>query len=161
MLLGALSQYAGDIISNIINGRTGTSVFKPVSSVSTYVSAALSALVGGNKLLNSLGRAAISTAANYIENRIKGKKQSLKVVIQNLIKSTITDYICSTISKVAVQKIKSLSPKNYSSFAHSKYLKNKKMTPNQIKNQMQKLVRANVFAAKAFEFIAGSVANAV
>lgn len=160
MLLGALSQYAGDIISNIINGKTGTSVFKPVSSISTYVGSALSALVGGNKLLNSLGRACISTAANVIENIIKGKKQSVKSVIANLLKNVITDYMCSLVSKVAVKQIKSLSPKKYSSFAHSKYLKNKNMTPNQIKKQMQNLIRANIFAAKTFDFIANSVASA-
>ena len=162
MLLGVLAQYVGDIIDNICRGKTGRSVFKPTSSVGSYVSAAITALIPGNKLINSVARACVSTAITSIEKVIKSKKkQSLKTIIKNIVKTAAFDVCCTFISSAFAARLNSLKPKNYSQFAHSRYLKNSKMTPAQIKKQMKRLVKSIGVANNVFNFFANSVTNAV
>lgn len=162
MLLGVLAQYVSDIIYNICAGRTGKSAFRPSSSWGSYVSAALTALVPGNKLTSLIARATISTAIDTFENTIKNNKRySLKTIIRKLFQNFALEMCCSVISSAFANKLNSLKPKNYSQFAHSQYLKNAKMTPNQIKNNMKRLSKQIMISIGVFDFFVSTTSAAV
>ncbi len=162
MLLGILAQYVSDIIYNICAGRTGKSAFRPSSSWGSYVSAALTALVPGNKLTSLIARATISTAIDTFENTIKNNKRySLKTIIRKLFQNFALEMCCSVISSAFANKLNSLKPKNYSQFAHSQYLKNAKMTPKQIKNNMKRLSKQIMISIGVFDFFISTTSAAV
>ena len=161
LALGALTQYAGDIIGNIISGKKGWKVFKPTSTIGEYIAAAISFLFKGGVFLKNIATALITTVIKAIERAIKGKKQSIKTLLKDFFKAAILGIIGDFISSAIASKIMSLTPKNYSKFAKSQYLKNAKITPSQIRNKMQKLIRAGVKAANAFGFLVNSIVAAV
>ena len=160
LLLGVLSQYAGDIIQNIIRGCTGWRVFKPVSSVGTYISAAISSLLKGGKIFKNIAISFINEIIKIIENSIKGKKSSLSEILKNFIKNTIVGILGDFISSIVCSKIMSLTPNNYSTFAHSQYLKNAQITPDQIRTKMVRVIKIGINAAGAFDFLVSAVVSA-
>lgn len=162
MLLGILAQYVSDIVYNICAGRTGKFAFRPSSSWGSYVSAALTALVPGNKLTSIIARATISSAISTFENTIQGNKRySLGTIIRKLFQNFALEMCCSVISSAFSNKLNSLKPKNYSQFAHSQYLKNAKMTPNQIRNNMKRLSKQIMISIGVFDFFVSTASAAV
>lgn len=162
MVLGILVQYVGDIIYNICSGRTGNSVFRPSSSWGDYISAALTALIPGNKLVSIIARATVSSAISTFEYTIKTSNSlPLKTIIRKLFQNFALDMCCTVISSAFANKLNSLKPKNYSQFAHSQYLKNAKLTPNQIKNNMKRLSKQIMISIGVFDFFVNTAATAV
>ncbi len=161
ILIGILSQYAGDIITNIINRKTGWKVFKPVSSVGTYISAAITSLFKGGRILKNIATSFVTQVIKVIEKAIKGKKQSIWRILIDFLKQTVVGIIGDFISSAISSKIMSLTPSNYSKFAHSQYMKNANITPNQIRTKMKQLICAGVKTANAFNFLVNSAVAAV
>lgn len=54
----------------------------------------------------------------------------------------------------------SLTPSNYSKFAHSQYMKNANIKPNQIRTKMKKLIGAGMKASNAINFLVNSAVSA-
>ncbi len=92
ILLGILSQYAGDIIKNIINRETGWKVFRPVSSVGEYISAAITSLFKGGKRFKNIATSFVTQVIKAIENAIKGTKQSIWRILIDFFKASNSGY---------------------------------------------------------------------
>lgn len=159
--LGVLAQYAGDIIGNIIKGKTGKSIFTDISSIGTYISAGITSLFKGGKILKNVSSAFVSTVIKAIEKGIKKKKISIRKLLKDFFKNMILGIIGDFISEAITSKIMSLTPKNYSKFAHSQYLKNAQITPNQIRTKMRRKIKAGLKTAGAFDFLVSAVLSAV
>ncbi len=137
-------------------------MFKPSSSIGDYISAGLTALIPGNKLVSSIARATVSSAISTFEYTIKNNKRlPLKKIIKKLFQNVALDICCSVISSAFAKKLSSLKPKNYSQFAHSKYLKNAKITPDQIRKSMKRLSKQIMKSIGVFDFFVNSAASAV
>ena len=157
MALGVLSQYASDVIGNIIDGKKGWRVFVPSSTLGTYISAAITALFKGGKVVKNIASSFVTEVIKAIENAIKGKKESIYSILLRFIKNTIMgiigDYICEAI----YSKVMSLAPRNYSKFAHSQYMKNANITPNQIRKKLKNQINLYAKSANIVNFLVNSL----
>ena len=45
--IGVGTQYIGDVIRNILEGKKGADIFKPTSTIGEYIAAGLTALIPG------------------------------------------------------------------------------------------------------------------
>lgn len=160
ILIGILSQYAGDIIENIIERKTGWKVFKPTSSVGEYIAAAITSLFKGGKILKNIATSFVTQVIKVIENAIKGVKQSIWRILVDFLKQMVFGIIGDFISSAISSKIMSLTPSNYSKFAHSQYMKNANIKPNQIRTKMKKLIGAGMKASNAINFLVNSAVSA-
>ena len=158
--LGALNQYVSDIVTNILAQVKGWKVFKPCSSVWKYIASALSAIVKGGKIFKSIAKALINSVANAIEKFMKKEKTPLWRRIITFIKDVALGMVSEFITEVIFSKVMSLTPRNYSRFANSQYMKNANITPSQIRQKMQKLVKAGMKTANVFSFFADALIGA-
>ena len=162
MLVGALGVYASDIVYSIIRGYRGKAIFTHFwSKLSGYISGAISALLPGNRYVRAAGSAAISSLTSSFQQMLKSrKKMSLRSVVLVFLKSFVFNMIAAVISKLFALAVNRLTPKNYSSFAHSRYLKDANLTPKQIRSQMAARFKQIKVASMVFEYIAGVVSGA-
>lgn len=160
-LLGVLNRYVSDIIENIFKQKKGWKVFKPFSSVWKYTAEALSAIIKGGKLFKSLASAVISGVCRAIEKALAKKKEPLWRRVANFFLDAFTGIIGTFIAELIFSKVMSFTPSNYSKFAKSQYMKNAKITPNQIRTKMQKLIRTGVKTANVFGFLTDALLGAV
>lgn len=58
--IGVATQYAGDVIGNVLHGKKGVDIFKPTSTIGEYISAGVTALIPGS------GRGAAFCAIAYL-----------------------------------------------------------------------------------------------
>ena len=75
--IGVVGQYVSDVVENVMEGKTGSDIFKPTSSIVDYAAAAASGALAGSGigLLGSvLMNTAISTTA-YVVNCDLGYKE--------------------------------------------------------------------------------------
>lgn len=69
-------QYAGDVLSNLLERKTGADIFKPSSSIGDYVAAGLTALIPGSGIGEALDRNVVTEGILSIERRIKKESNS-------------------------------------------------------------------------------------
>ena len=161
MLLGVLSQYAGDIISNIISGRRGKNAFKPSSSFGDYLSAALTALIPGNKIVSMISRATVSTAISTFEYTIKKHKTlPLKTIIKRMLVNYLCDLCCTVISSAFSNRLRNLSNKKYSKIQHSSFFTGE-MTLKKLEKDMKRTAKRMLISTGAFEFFTNSIFSAL
>ena len=162
MLMGALGVYATDVVFNMIRGLKGKKVFTTfVSKWNDYVSGAISALVPGNRWVKAAGGAVIESLNSTLTNVIKKhKREKVSTVIKTFLNNFVTSAIIALFSKFFSIAVDRLSPKNYSSFAHSKYLKDANLKPAQIKKQMQKRFKQIKVSKSVFDYVANVLAGA-
>jgi len=158
--LGALNQYTSDIVSNIISQKKGWKAFKPCSSLWRYIASALSAIIAGGKIFKAIATALINSVANAIERFLKKEKTPLWRRIVTFLKDVALGLVSEFIAELIFSKVMSLTPRNYSKFAHSQYMKNAKITPNQIRQKMGKLVQAGMKTANVFIFFSDALIGA-
>ena len=162
MLMGIVGVYATDVVFNMIRGLKGKKVFTTFSSGwGDYISGALSALLPGNRWVKAAGSAVIESLNSTLQDVIKKKRRaSVATVIKTFLKNFITATIIALFSKFFSIAVDRLSPKNYSSFAHSKYLKDAKLKPEQIKKQMRNRFKQIKVSKAVFDYIANVLAGA-
>ena len=120
--------------------------------------------VNGNTLTyDDVGNVLTYGGRNFTcEYTIKTNKcLPLKKIIKKVFQNFALEMCCSVISSAFANKLNSLKPKNYSQFAHSQYLKNAKITPNQIKRKMKSLSKRIMISIGIFDFIINATASAV
>ena len=157
MFLGVLSQYAGDIISNIISGRSGKNAFKPSSSFGDYLSAALTALISGNKIVSMIARATVSTAISTFEYTIKKHKTlPLKTIIRRMLVNYLCYLCCTVISSAFSNRLRNLSNKKYSKIQHSSFFTGEK-TLKKLEKDMKRTAKRMLISTGAFEFFTNSI----
>ena len=146
--VGLATQYVGDVITNLVTGKTGIDVFKPTSSVGEYIAAGVTALIPGTGLGGAFVRNVVAEGINVIENVILGNDVNVVDSMINIAVGTVLDTGFEKASDKVVDYISSQAPKNYSSYAHTARQSNSNLTRAQIYRNMQRSIRMNKIAGK-------------
>jgi len=147
--VGLATQYVGDVIGNLIDGKTGADIFKPTSSVGEYIAAGVTALIPGAGLGGAIVRNIVAEGIAVIEDAILGNEVNIVDSMINVGLGTVLDVGFEKVSDKAADFISSKMPKNYSSYAHTARQSNPNLTREQIYRSMQRSIRCNRFASKA------------
>ena len=150
--VGVVTQYIGDVARNVINGKTGTDIFMPTSSVGEYIAAGVTALIPGTGLGAALVRNVVAEGITVIEGAILGDEVNVVESIVNVGAGTLLDFGFEKLSDKATDFIGSKMPQNYSSYAHTVRRSNPSLTRNQIYQRMQRSIRFNRVASRAVAF---------
>lgn len=159
--LGVATQYAGDVIGNLLAGKTGADIFAPTSTVGEYVAAGVTALIPGSGLAGSLIRNVAAEAIVSVERHIKGQSNSLTQSAKSVAFGTVIDTGVDKVTDGVTKYIKTKMPRNYSSYAGQQYKKNPGITQQQIRQNMSKSVRLGTRISNCFNFIANAVSSAL
>ena len=135
--VGIASQYLGDVLGNIASGKTGWDILKPTSSIGEYIASGVSMMIPGGKLISSFTRSIISTTITESEKYIKTGNVDSKSAVISFGMNLMCDLGSGKMSNLVNKKIDLLKPKNYSSFAHTQYLKNPNLTRQDIYELMR------------------------
>ena len=149
--LGLLSQYIGDVLGNIAEGKSGWDVLVPTSSVGEYIAAGVTALIPGSDFGSAIIRSTVTECIKGVERYVLGEDVNLGQAFSNVIVGTVIDVGTSKLSDFVSNKITSMGPKNYSSFAG----KQRKRNPSIKKESISKRMRI----ASTFNNIANEAAN--
>lgn len=96
-------------------GKSGWSIFKPTSSVGTYLGTAVSEAIPGSGIASMLIRSTASTAVKYATDcTLSNEKPNLSDVIGDFTLNMLGEGVSAGINKV----YDVVSPRNYSSFRH-------------------------------------------
>ena len=150
--IGLGTQYAGDVIGNIISGKKGVDIFIPTSSVGDYIAAGVTALIPGSGIGGALVRNIVAEGIKSTEAIIKGNGVSLTASIKNVAFGTLLDAGFEKVTDKALNAIKSKTPVNYSSYAGKVRTKLPNMTKAQIEIKMRRAIRMNRIVSDVFSF---------
>ena len=159
IVLGVVSQYVGDVIGNVIDGKKGWDILKPTSSIGDYVAAGVTALIPGSKFVASIARAGITTAINSAEAHFNGQEFSAITASSNFLKELAGDYISGKAIERVSRIANKLMPVNYSQYAHTQRVKNpganysKAQLSKKLSNTIRGINRANeaaIFTINSF-----------
>ena len=89
--IGVGTQYAGDVLSNLLERKTGADIFKPSSSIGDYVAAGVTALIPGSGIGEALDRNVVTEGILSIERRIKKESNSALLSITRIAVGTVID----------------------------------------------------------------------
>ena len=147
--VGLATQYIGDVIGNLIAGKTGADIFKPTSTLGEYIAAGVTALIPGSGLGGALVRNIVSEGILMIEKTILGEEINVADSIINVGLGTVIDVGFEMASDKVTDFISSKMPQNYSSYAHTAHQSNPNLTYEQITRSMRRSIRFNRAGAKA------------
>ncbi len=150
--IGLGTQYAGDVIGNIISGKKGVDIFIPTSSAGDYIAAGVTALIPGSGIGGALVRNIVAEGVKSTEAIIKGNSVSLTASIKNVAFGTLLDAGFEKVTDKALNAIKSKTPVNYSSYAGKVRTKLPNMTKAQIEIRMRRAIRMNRVVSAVFSF---------
>lgn len=150
--IGFVTQYVGDVIENLIDGKTGADIFKPTSSIGEYIAAGLTALIPGTGVGSALIRNIITEGITVVEDVILENEVDIVDSMIEVGVGTVLDVGFETVSNKTVNFISSKQPRNYSSFAHKARQSNANLTREQIYHSMQRSIRFNRFISKSAAF---------
>ena len=89
--IGVATQYAGDVLGNLIAGKSGMDLFTLTSSIGEYVAAGVTALIPGSGIGGSLIRNITSEAIISVERHVTGKSNNLRSSVTNVVVGTLID----------------------------------------------------------------------
>lgn len=160
--IGVATQYAGDVIGNVLHGKKGVDIFKPTSTIGEYISAGVTALIPGSgrgaAFLRNCVSEGIKTVEKYINN---SKKRTFIESALMIALGTATDVKVEKLIKKTQKYIRSKGPKNYSSYAGKQYKKNPRMTKKEIEEKMAHSVRWGNRLSNGVEFVMSSMRGAM
>ena len=159
--IGVGSQYAADVIGNLMAGKTGKDIFIPTSSIGDYVAAGVTALIPGAGLAGALMRSVVSTGIYGLEKYIKYGELTITDFLEKFATDFILDIGISTALSGVNQIIDSKLPKNYSSYAGEQYKKNAQITARQISKKMANSYKIGRGATMILEFVFNTYANVI
>ena len=148
ILAGLGTQYVSDVIGNLIDGKTGIDIFKPTSSPGEYIAAAVTSLIPVPGIGGAFVRNVVTVGITTLEDAIVGEDINIKDKMVDLAVGTVIDTYFETASDYVVKNIKSLEPRNYSSYAHSVRKTNPNLSREQIYRSMQRSIRTNRIVSK-------------
>lgn len=160
--MGLASQYVGDVIGNILDGKKGWDVIKPTSSPGEYFAAGITSLIPGGKIVSSALRAGVTTAIMSVEKKMKGEEVTLKSAMIDFGKNFAGDYISGKAAKGVSLAADKLRPNNYSQFAHKIRIKhpNGAYTRSQINtmlfNKMRRIKRLETVCTFSFNSVSAA-----
>ena len=157
-LVGIAMQYAGDVLNNVIQGKTGADIFTPTSSLGTYLSAGITAMIPGGRIVSSLIRSAVSTAITTGESYIKTGNVDAVDVLKTFGGDFIGDAASSGASNIVKRGISARTPKNYSNYAHKQRIKNPSATRQNISRKLNRVNRIAIHVNRVADFFIGSFA---
>ena len=146
---GVATQYAGDVLGNIANGKSGRDIFKRTSTNGEYLAAGVTALIPGSGLRGALIRNVVSEGISVAEDVIKGNKMNVATSMLNIGLGTLLDSGFEKLSNSAVNFINSKTPQTYSEYAHTARQSNPNLTRQQIYQSMQRSIRFGRVASNA------------
>ena len=155
--VGVATQYAGDVLSNFLAGKTGIDMFTPTSSIGEYIAAGVTALIPGSGIAGSLVRNITSEAIVSVERHIKGSSNNLAQSAKRVAFGTVIDTGMEKVTSSVTKHIESKLPRNYSSYAEQQYKKNPGITQQQIRQNMCRSVRWGNRISNCFNFIANVI----
>ena len=150
--IGLLTQYAGDVIGNIIDGKSGLDVFVPTSTVGEYIAAGVTALIPGSGVGSSLVKNIVTEGIKYTEKAIKGEQTSVLDSALSVVSNTVLDIGFGKISNKIVKSIDANISPNYSTHAHKVRQICPQATRDQIYQSLRHSMKLYHFASKASEF---------
>ncbi len=135
-VVGVAIKYVEDVVDNVVHGKTGWDILKPTSSVGEYVAAGVTSMIPGSGLGRSVARSVVSEGIIMTEKAIVGEKIDLGDSAKNVVLGTVVDYGTNKVSDYLGDKVDSLRPRNYSSYAGEQYKMNPSLTRYQIYDMM-------------------------
>ena len=157
MIGGVISQFVGDIIANVADGRTGTDIFERRSSWGDYIAAAITAVIPGSGVSGALVSNAISQTISIIEDAISGEDIDVVACLMEFGLNVLLDTGFEIIVNYVNDIIDTFMPKNYSSYAHEVRQSKPGLSKEQISSRMVRSVRTNIFAQDATEYAFGCI----
>ena len=157
--IGVGSQYAADVIGNLVAGKTGKDIFVPTSSVGDYIAAGVTSLIPGAGLTKVLVRSLISLGIYGIENEIKGTELTIMDYSKKFATDFVFDYGIGKAMNGVSKIINSKLPKNYSSYAGKLYKNSTQITARQIGKKMANSFKLGRSTGRVFEFMFSTIAN--
>lgn len=141
--IGVFTQYASDVVGNLIDGKTGIDVFMPTSSLGDYIAAGVTALIPGTGIGAAFVRNIASEGISIIEDAIVGNEINLANSVTNIGLGTVLDVGFEKVTDKVVDFIGSKEPINYSSYAHKVCTNKSNMSREQILVSMRRSIRIN------------------
>ena len=141
VVIGLATQYAGDVVQNLFEGKRGTDIFEVRSSAGEYLAAGITALIPGSGFGGAFARNIVTEGIVSIERHIKGESNDLTKSAIKVAFGTGTDMIMENVINETTKYVSSKMPKNYSSYAGVQYKKNPSITPVQIRQSMSRSIR--------------------
>ena len=157
--VGVATQYAGDVLGNLIAGKRGIDLFTPTSSIGEYVAAGLTALIPGTGIAASLVRNITSEAIISVERNVTGKSNNLRSSVTNVVRGTLIDTGVESVSNRVTKYVRSKTSKTYSQQANKVLQKNPNASTDTIRTSAQRSVRWGNRLAKGIEFFFNSIRN--
>ena len=139
--VGIATQYVGDVIGNVIEGKKGIDILRPSSSIGEYVAAGVTALIPGSGLGGAFVRNIAAEEIVRIERRIKGEENNIGKSIVKVAFGAAIDSSVEIITESISKHISLKMPQNYSSYARKAYMKNPKITQQKIRKNMSRCIR--------------------
>ena len=157
--VGVVTQYIGDVVGNILDGKTGYDIFKvdfdDPEKIGEYIAAGVTALIPGTRLAGAFVRNVTAECIKGVVSSLGGKKVDLVESIVNIGMGTIVDAGVERVSDSITNFIASKSPQNYSSYAHEVRQSKPNRTQVQIYNSMRRSIRFNKVARKVASISVG------
>ncbi|MBO5460310.1 MAG: RICIN domain-containing protein [Ruminococcus sp.] len=159
--VGVATQYAGDVIGNLLAGKTGVDIFTPTSSIGEYVAAGVTALIPGSGISGNLVRNIATEAIVSVERHVTGKGNNLKSSVTNVVRGTLIDTGVEVVSNRVTKYVRTKTSKTYSQKAKTMRQKNSNVSTSTIRTSAQRSVRWGNRLAKGIEFVFNSIRSAL
>lgn len=154
--IGVASTYVSDVIGNIADGKQGADIFKPTSSIGTYIGSAASGAIPGSGIVSMVARPLVSTAVKYgVDCGIGDDKFKVSDAAMDLAIGLASEGVAKGINNT-LDKIR---PKNYSSFRNKVTKWNDKITQEGTRALMRKVNSFVNVAQKTSEIVIGVTSN--
>ena len=136
IVIGLATQYIADVIENIAAGETGWDIFSFRSTGGEYIAAGVTSLLPGSGIGSAILSNVVSESIVNVEKYIKGEAIDIWNSVGNVILGSIIDVGFNKVTDLVNEKIASLEPQNYSTYAGQQYKKNPDLTMPEIRNKM-------------------------
>lgn len=159
--IGIATQYVGDVIGNLLAGKTGIESLIPTSSVGEYVAAGVTALIPGAGITGLLIRNVVSETVISVERHINGDNNDLTLSTINVVWGAVIDTGVEALSNKVVKYVDTKTSYNYSQYAYKVRKKKPNASVEEIKKGAQRSVRWGNRLVKGIGFGFDSVRSAL
>ena len=158
--IGLAARYIGDVIENVMDGKTGIDILKPNSAIGEYVAAGASTLIPSSGFASALAGNVISEGITTVEKVILEEDININESIKNIAYGTVFDVEFGKVTGKITDSVDSKRPKNYSGYAYDVRLSNSILTREQISQNMRSTIKFNCALSKTISF-AGDVGRSL
>ena len=164
--VGVGTQYVGDILNNIEKGKRGIDILRPCSSIGSYVSAGITALIPGSGVGAVIVRNVVGEVANqgtnYVVTTVKTRtvkkpKINWKNTVGKVAFSCFYDGASDKVTSGIMKKIYKKRPQNYKAFAKSEYKKHPNIRRRRVIMKYRRSKRRKKRVSNVLSFIAGVI----